>query len=191
MWTDHMKTIGCCNWKLLSFKWGLTKRCLCLHEPTKWYSIFLPYLYLCLRRIMMFLVDYKPKNSNVCIISWRKIGTLIHISGPWSWTFVAGRQITAICPPSECFCPPSKSSLPNAQNGPPTPVVNYLAYWKTGYTVVQVIWYRMHCACNSWKKRWHYTYRRNLNCLCRHSILLLEFSEFSQKMVIRLYSKGK
>ena len=28
------KTIGRCNWKLLSFKWGLTKRCLCSHEPT-------------------------------------------------------------------------------------------------------------------------------------------------------------
>ena len=29
-----MKIIGCCNWKLLSFKWGLTRRYLCSHEPT-------------------------------------------------------------------------------------------------------------------------------------------------------------
>ena len=29
-----MKTISCYNWKLLSFKQGLTKQCLCSHEPT-------------------------------------------------------------------------------------------------------------------------------------------------------------
>ena len=32
--SNHIKTIGSCNWKLLSFKWGLKKWCLCSHEPT-------------------------------------------------------------------------------------------------------------------------------------------------------------